>query len=383
MRFAAHNYPNTQLVDCIAMLHWIIYRPLAVGAVLLTTITSGCGSGKQPPTPPMPLRHILFIGDSFTHGRYLPVRLYSSGGSQGATTGSPLVFDENYGATGARQESTTEYGPYGGIPGIFAELASEAGLPYDVHIEAISMTSLHENYAAASGIIDQAKWNAVVLQELSSRPLPYDLSGDPSSDPESFCKSVQTIEAGVHAVAPSANIYLYETWPRADLAQQLAGSISSPGFSSAYQVSLQNLGYANHNAYYSAAAHDGAIAGIAPAGDAWSRAWAEGIASSDPFSGSSPLPLLWYGFHEVNEPEIKSPDYLHPSIYGAYLNGLVLFQEITGKDGRIFGDHEVAAIALGVPGPVAVQLQQIAWEAVTLQDYAPLHQVIDPCTISH
>lgn len=85
----------------------------------------------------------------------------------------------------------------------------------------------------------------------------------------------------------------------------------------------------------------------------------------------------------MNEPEIKSPDYLHPSIYGAYLNGLVLFQEITGTDGRIFGDHEVAAIALGVPGPVAVQLQQIAWEAVTLQDYAPLHQVIDPCTISH
>jgi hypothetical protein len=93
--------------------------------------------------------------------------------------------------------------------------------------------------------------------------------------------------------------------------------------------------------------------------------------------------LLWYGFHEVNEPEIKSPDYLHPSVYGAYLNGLVLFQEITGKDVRIFGDQDVVAIALGVPGPVAAQLQQIAWEAVTLQDHAPVHQVIDPCTVTH
>ncbi|HTF72467.1 MAG TPA: hypothetical protein VK638_58340 [Edaphobacter sp.] len=335
------------------------------------------------PPPRVPLQHVLFVGDSFTHGRYLPVRLYNSGGSQDGTTGSPLVFDENYGATGSRQESTAEYGPYGGIPGIFAELASEAGLAYDVHIEAISMTSLHENYAATSAIIDQAKWNVVVLQELSSRPLPYDLSGDPTSDPESFCKSVQIIEAGVHAVAPSASIYLYETWPRADLAQQLAGSTSSPGFSSAYQVSLQNLGYANHNAYYSAAAHDGAIAGIAPAGDAWSRAWAQGIANSNPFSGNSSLPLLWYGFHEVNEPEIKSPDYLHPSVYGAYLNGLVLFQEITGHDARVFGAHEEAAMALGISVSAVVELQQVANEAVTQQNPELINQTTDPCTITH
>jgi hypothetical protein len=38
---------------------------------------------------------------------------------------------------------------------------------------------------------------------------------------------------------------------------------------------------------------------------------------------------------------------------------------------------------LGVPGPIAVQLQQIAWEAVTQQDYAPVHQVTDPCTVTH
>ena len=303
----------------------IILRLLTVATTLATIFGNGCGSGKKKP-PAMPLRHVLFVGDSFTHGRYLPVRLYNSGGSQNATIGSPLVVDENYGATGARQESTAEYGPYGGIPGIFAELASETGLIYDVHIEAISMTSLHNNYVAASAVIDQAKWNAVVLQELSSRPLPYDLSGDPTSDPESFCKSVQTIEAGVHAVAPGANIYLYESWPRADLAQQLAGSTSSPGYSSAYQMSLQTLGNANHNAYYSAAMHDGAIAGVAPAGDAWTRAWAEGVASSDPFIGSSQLPSLWYGFNAVNEPSIKASDYLHPSIYGAYLDGLVLFR---------------------------------------------------------
>jgi hypothetical protein len=331
----------------------------------------------------VPLQHILFVGDSFTHGRYLPVRLYNSGGNQGATHGSPLVFDENYGASGIRQENATEYGPYGGIPGIFAEFASEAGIPYDVHIEAISKTSLHVNYAAASEVIDQAKWNAVVLQELSSRPLPYKLTGDPSSDPESFCKSVQTIEEGVHAVAPNASIYLYEAWPRADLAQQLSGEPSSPGFAVAYQMNLQTLGNANHDAYYSAANHDGAIAGVAPAGDAWVRAWREQVANSNPFADNKSLPLLWYGLNDVNEPAINSPDYIHPSIYGAYLDGLVLFQEITGRDMRIFGADERAARVLGIPADVSVRLQQVGWEAVTFQNPALSSQSIDPCTVSH
>jgi hypothetical protein len=148
-------------------------------------------------------------------------------------------------------------------------------------------------------------------------------------------------------------------------------------------MSLQILGNANHNAYYSAAMHDGAIAGVAPAGDAWARAWAEGVASSDPFIDNSPLPSLWYGFKAVSEPSIKAPDYLHPSIYGAYLDGLVLFQEITNQDVRVFGANEGAAIALGIPGVTAVQLQRIAWETVTQQNPAPINQVTDPCTITH
>ena len=342
---------------------------------------NGCGSNRK--VPQISLQHILFVGDSFTHGRYLPVRLYNSGGSQGATNGSPLVFDENYGASGARWENTTEYGPYGGIPGIFAELASEAGISYDVHIEAISETSLHDNYGAASEVIDQTKWNAVVLQELSSRPLPYKLTGDPTSDPESFCKSVQTIEEGVHAVAPNAAVYLYETWPRADLAQQLTGGPSSPGFAAAYEMNLRILGNANHDAYYSAANHDAAITGVAPVGDAWTRAWLEQVANPNPFADNTPLSLLWYGINDVNEPVIKSPDYVHPSIYGAYLNGLVLFQEITERDVRMFGANEGAAAMLGIPVRVAVQLQQVAWEAVTQQYPTLIDQSVDPCTITH
>jgi len=353
----------------------------ALGALTILLL-NGCGTDSK--IPQMPVEHILFVGDSFTHGRYLPIRLYNSGGTQSRINGSALVFDENFGATGARQESATEYGPYGGIPGIFAELAFEAGIPYDVHIEAISMTSLHDNYEAASEVIDQARWNTIVLQELSSRPLPYKLTGDPTSDPASFCKSVQTIERSVHSIAPNAHIYLYETWARADLAERLSGDPSSPDFSSTYRKNLTTLGNANHDAYYSAASHDPAITGVAPTGDAWLRAWQQEVANPDPFvDANASLPSLWYGLNQVNEPQIRTPDYLHPGIYGAYLDGLVLFEEITGRDVRMFGANEIAATALGIPAGVTVQLQQISWEAVTEQNPALIDPSVDPCTIPH
>jgi len=343
------------------------------------TTNTNCGlCGVTPPA----LQHILFVGDSFTHGRYTPVRLYNNGGTQNATTGSNLVVDENYGATGARAE-TLETGPFGGIPGIFAQFAVEASLNYDVHIEAISETSLQNNYAAASSIIDQSKWTAVILQEISTRPLTVALTGDSTSDPANFCASVATIEAGVHAVAATASIYLYETWPRADLAQTLAGSTSSPSFAATYATELTTLGDFYHNVYYSAATHDGHIAAVAPAGEAWMAAWAANVANSNPYTVTSSLPSLWYGLNASNNPTITAPDYLHPSIYGAYTSALVLFQQITGKDVRTLGASETAAASLGISSTIATQLQQIAWQTVTNESSTPINQTVDPCTLTH
>ncbi len=286
------------------------------------------------------------------------------------------MVDENYGQTGARAER--EPGPWGGIPGIFAQLASESHLNYDVHIEAISATSLRGNYAAASGVIDRAMWNVVVLQELSTRPLPYALTRDRSSDPRSFCAAVKAIERGVHAAAPSSRIYLYETWPRADLARRFSGRASAPEFAARYSANLSLLGASYRNVYHGAAEHDKAITGVIPVGDAWTRAWAEGVAEPNPYRPSTDLPVLWYGINSVNDPPIASPDYLHPSVYGAYLAGLVLFQEISGIDVRKFGAGESAATDLGIPSPVAAQLRQVAWKSVTDSTATPIDPSIDP-----
>jgi hypothetical protein len=121
---------------------------------------------------------------------------------------------------------------------------------------------------------------------------------------------------------------------------------------------------------------------VAPAGEAWQRAWAQGLANPDPYVPST-LPLLWYGINAVNDPAITAPDYLHPGIYGAYLSGLVLFQQISGVDARTLGHGERAAQQLGIPAALAVQLQQVAWQTVTQESPAPVNQTADPCTLAH
>jgi hypothetical protein len=126
-----------------------------------------------------------------------------------------------------------------------------------------------------------------------------------------------------------------------------------------------------------------AIAGVAPAGEAWIRAWSEDVANPNPYTGSSTLPLLWYGLNATNDPPITVPDYLHPSIYGAYLSALVLFQQITEIDERQLGGNETAAVQLGIPADAAAQLQRVARESVTNENQTPVDQTVDPCTVNH
>jgi hypothetical protein len=129
---------------------------------------------------------------------------------------------------------------------------------------------------------------------------------------------------------------------------------------------LNELLDANLASYRCAAQRDGKVTGVALAGEAWRRAWNDGLANPNPFiSPPSSLPLLWYGINAFNDPPIKKPDYHHPSRYGAYLSGLVLFVKMTGADIRRLGVTEQAAVELGIPGKLASRLQQEAWLAVT------------------
>ena len=355
---------------------------LCMGITGCSTSQSVTSSQAQPT-----LQHILFVGDSFTHGRYNPVRMYNNTpttGGGGSTSASATVVDENYNTTVvARQENTAgETGPWGGIPGIFAELAAEAALPYDVHIEAISATTLTNNYAAAQSVIDQSLWNTVVLQEATFQPIPSALSSNSKSDPATFCSAVGTIAAGVHTASPNAKVFLYATGAPSDTAYTLAtsqGSLSD----SAYLSALNMLTNAYHDAYLSAATRETGISGVAQSGDAWALTWQQGIANPDPYAGTASGVSLTFNYQANSQPSTKNTPtdagFHHPSIYGAYLNALVLFQRITGTDVRTFAGTEKAASTLGVAPAIAIQLQNVAWAAVTQQNGTFSAANYDPC----
>ena len=78
---------------------------------------------------------ILFVGNSFFHGKYQPVLTYNAA----------QVTDENYGLPITNPRCETTIGApvvWGGIPGIFKQMTSKAGLAYEVHFEEINAKPL-------------------------------------------------------------------------------------------------------------------------------------------------------------------------------------------------------------------------------------------------
>jgi hypothetical protein len=268
---------------------------------------------------------ILFVGNSFLHGQFQPVRSYNVA----------AVTDENAGIPAANPRSEGTQGPYGGIPGIFKKLADEAGLNYEVHNELIGGKTLEFHYTNALAVINQPKWDMVVLQEFSAGPVPVARTGNP----ENFTKYADLLEQTIHSANKSAKIFLYETWARFDLTK--GPYIGEP---------IETMATDLHEGYYREFAHNGHFAGIAPAGDAWMRAIHANVAQADLAHPDSTKINLW------------GADSHHPSTYGAYLNALVLFGQITGKDSRALGAKEQAAAELGISPAMAVTLQRIAYE---------------------
>jgi hypothetical protein len=276
---------------------------------------------------------VLFVGDSFTHGKYAPVLNYNAA----------AVTDENYGLppTSPRYESlASEPGPWGGIPGIFKKFTDEAGLNYEVHLEAISAKSLQYHYANALAVIAQPKWQKVVLQEVSTRPLPTNRGGERTV----FYSAVTSLEQAIHRANPSAQVYLYQTWARADLTYPAGAPYAG--------LPIDSMTQDLHRGYAQAATLDGHIVAVAPVGDAWLQAIASGLAQRNPYSAVPGQLDLW------------ASDYLHPSAWGSYLNACVLFCQLTGTDPRTLGASEQAAGVLGIAPATAVALQQLAYQQV-------------------
>ncbi|GAA3970285.1 beta strand repeat-containing protein [Hymenobacter antarcticus] len=275
---------------------------------------------------------ILFVGNSFTHGFVAPVLNYNTA----------AIIDENFGLppSSPRYESDGS-GPWGGVPGIFKKLTDQAGLNYEVHIEAINGVGLAYHYTNALSVIQRAGWNQVVLQELSTGPLPTSKGGQPVD----FFDYSTRLEQAVHSVNATAKVYLFETWARADLTYPANQPYSGQPITA--------MGTDLHNAYYQAYAQNGRFEVVAPVGDAWQLAIQTGVAMANPYSPTAGQLDLWSNF-------------FHASKWGSYLGACVLFYQITGVDPRTLGAGEIAAADLGIAPADAVALQQVAYNQVNI-----------------
>jgi len=229
---------------------------------------------------------------------------------------------------------------FGGVPGIFKKFTTQAALNYDVHIEAVSGTSLQFHHTNALSIIAQPGWDKVVLQEQSTRPTPTARGGNRAL----FYTYSTLLEQAIHTASPAAQVYLYGTWARPDF--------TYPAGSRYAGLPIDSMAQDLHNSYYQAFATNGRYAAVAPVGDAWLRAITAGVATRNPYTPDPSKINLW------------ATDQVHASKWGSYLSALVLFYQLTNVDPRTLGAGEQAAVDLGITPANAMALQQIAYQQV-------------------
>jgi hypothetical protein len=105
---------------------------------------------------------------------------------------------------------------------------------------------------------------------------------------------------------------------------------------------------------YDKAAAAAAITTVIPVGETFTRAIQAGVADKNPYDGIESGKLnLW------------SYDHYHASTYGYYLQALVVFGSVTGRDPRSLGGNECSAYELGLSPSEAQSLQQVAFDQLS------------------
>jgi hypothetical protein len=391
--------------------------------------------------------NILFVGNSFTHGRYAPVLNYNAGpanaagdgvvhdllcptaGCTGTVEAGPAVTPTSAntpGSTVAGQLSYlqanpssqyTEVGPFSGASGIFLQFTKDAGLDYNVSLIAVSSATLNGYLSGTSKadlpLITQSKWNQVVLQDQSFTPLPSTITVNGQAvatrgNPANFTSAVNGIvgkidQADTAAGVAPAKITLYETPPLAAYGYTSANpnqpifgtsTVAQQGGNKAYAPYVGDadpmgaMAKDLHNAYFGeAAAFDaanpnGSKVGVANAGDAWVTAMRLGYAEQDPYLINEPAGQIDLWDSDPLVACCTTPVGYHPSVYGDYLNALVLYGQITGMNPELLSaefdplNTNSAAYALGISSAVAQELAIAAEQTLVNQSAIPEPDVV-------
>jgi hypothetical protein len=90
---------------------------------------------------------------------------------------------------------------------------------------------------------------------------------------------------------------------------------------------------------------------VIPVGEAWTRAMQTGVADPNPYDGI-----------EAGKLNLWTHDAYHASTHGYYLEALVIFGSVTGRDPRSLGDSECSGFELGLSRTEVRALQQVAFD---------------------
>jgi len=263
---------------------------------------------------------LLFIGNSFTYGHGSAVRFYRAN----------TVTDLN--GLGI-----------GGVPALFKSFASQAGLDYDVFLETQPGSGLDWHLANKAPALGRQRWDSVVMH------------GHSLLDPNKPGDATQLV-AGVRQMATllrernaTVALRLMATFPRADQLYAPGGAwLGKP-----IDVMVRDV----RAGYDQAAADTPGIKAVVPVGEAWTRAMRTGVADPNPYDGI-----------EAGKLDLWTYDRYHASTAGYYLEALMLFGSLTGKDPRSLGSTECSGFELGLSEEQVQALQQVAFEQLDAED---------------
>ena len=263
---------------------------------------------------------ILFVGNSFTFGSGSAVRYYRSN----------TVTDLNNEGIG-------------GVPALFKAFTVQAGLKFDVSLETRDGAGLDFHLQNKKAEISSRPWDIVVAHGYST------LDQEHPRDSAKLIATSKEFAAVIRAKNPRVDLYLTSTWSRPDQVFPENGAWAGKPI----EVMAKDI----RVAYDQAAA--GASAKVIPVGDAFNRAIKVGFADANPYDGLDPNTIDLWTF-----------DNYHASTYGYYLEALMVFGRVTGRDPRSLGERECSGMELGMSTAQVKQLQQIAFDE--LQTVAPV-----------
>jgi hypothetical protein len=223
------------------------------------------------------------------------------------------------------------------VPALFKVFTAQAGLKFDVSLETRGGAGLDFHLQNKKAEIGSHAWDIVVAHGYST------LDEDKPRDPAKLIATSKEFAAVVRGKNPNVDLYLTSTWSRPDQVFPENGAWAGKPI----EVMAKDI----RAAYDKAAA--GANAKVIPVGDAFNRAIKIGFADANPYDGL-----------DANTIDLWTFDNYHASTYGYYLEALMVFGRVTGRDPRSLGERECSGMELGLSTAQVKQLQQIAFDEV-------------------